>query len=413
MRFNTNGSEVVRIDSSGRVGIGTTTVGAKLHIEDAGADAAKLRIGFDSTRYYDIFRGSVTNGGLLNFYGSQTGFTGYVFGGVDGERARIDSSGRVGIGTTSPSSLLSVAGDMDLGTGNKIKTTSSGGTVQIQGGATFPGGHILLGGGSGNDDIRFGTSGASATLNERARIDANGRLLVGTASATFTTQLTEFSGDNSFYIHALKNETASDSDGSRYSYLAFIGTQSGGEQSILASVNAAHDGSSDDTKGTLVFRTNSGSEGGTIPTERMRIDSAGSVVLANASAFVAAYIYNTTTGSAANVNVDASGFLRRSTSSIKYKENVQDATHGLTELLQLRSVTYTGKSEADGATVFGGLIAEEVDAAGLSEFVQYAEDGSPDALAYGNMVSLCVKAIQEQQAVIEELQAKVAALEGN
>jgi hypothetical protein len=58
------------------------------------------------------------------------------------------------------------------------------------------------------------------------------------------------------------------------------------------------------------------------------------------------------------------------------------------------------------------LIAEEVHEAGLSEFVQYADDGSPDALNYGNMVSLCIKAIQEQQALITQLQADVAALKG-
>jgi hypothetical protein len=94
---------------------------------------------------------------------------------------------------------------------------------------------------------------------------------------------------------------------------------------------------------------------------------------------------------------------------LKYKTDVQDATHGLAEVLQLRPVTYKGKN--DGDTVFGGLIAEEVHEAGLTEFVQYADDETPDALAYGQMVSLAFKAIQEQQAMIDELKAKVAALE--
>ena len=74
----------------------------------------------------------------------------------------------------------------------------------------------------------------------------------------------------------------------------------------------------------------------------------------------------------------------------------------------LRPVTY--KSKNDGNTVFGGLIAEEIHAAGLTEFVQYAEDGSPDALAYGNMVSLAFKAIQEQQAIIETMRTEIDAL---
>jgi len=126
-------------------------------------------------------------------------------------------------------------------------------------------------------------------------------------------------------------------------------------------------------------------------------------------------IYNNTTGSGANMTVLSSGTIARSTSSLKYKRDVQDATHGLAEVLQLRPVTYKGKGENDGETVFGGLIAEEVHAAGLTEFVQYADDGTPDALAYGNMVSLLVKSIQElktivdaQAAEIAELKAKVA-----
>lgn len=122
-------------------------------------------------------------------------------------------------------------------------------------------------------------------------------------------------------------------------------------------------------------------------------------------------IYNNTTGSGANMTVLSSGTIARSTSSLKYKRDVQDATHGLAEVLQLRPVTYKGKGENDGETVFGGLIAEEVHEAGLTEFVQYAADGSPDALAYGNMVSVLVKAIQEQQALITALTTRITALE--
>ena len=121
-------------------------------------------------------------------------------------------------------------------------------------------------------------------------------------------------------------------------------------------------------------------------------------------------VYNNTTASAANIHVSsAGGLFFRSTSSIKYKTDVQDAKHGLAEVMQLRPVTYKGKT--DGDTVFGGLIAEEVHEAGLTEFVQYAEDGSPDSLAYGNMVSVLIKAIQEQQAIITALTARLTALE--
>jgi hypothetical protein len=123
-------TEVLTIDSSGRVGIGTTTVGAKLHIEDAGANAAKLRIAFDSTRYYDIFRDSTVNG-LLNFYGSQTGFTGYVFGGVDGERVRIDPSGRLLVGaSTSPSASQGALSNLVVQ--GYVGQPTSGGIMSLQ-----------------------------------------------------------------------------------------------------------------------------------------------------------------------------------------------------------------------------------------------------------------------------------------
>ena len=119
--------------------------------------------------------------------------------------------------------------------------------------------------------------------------------------------------------------------------------------------------------------------------------------------------YSNTTSGGANVHILSSGVLVRSTSSLKYKNTINDATHGLTELLKLRPVTYKGNN--DGDTVFGGLIAEEVHDAGLTEFVQYNEDNEPDALAYGNMVSLCIKAIQELKTELDNAKARITALE--
>jgi hypothetical protein len=127
--------------------------------------------------------------------------------------------------------------------------------------------------------------------------------------------------------------------------------------------------------------------------------------------FKVPYVYSDTNGSAANVHIASDGRFYRSTSSQRYKNTITDATHGLTELLALRPVTYKGNNNGD--TIFGGLIAEEVHDAGLTEFVEYDDEGRPDALAYGNMVSLCIKAIQEQQATITALEARIATLESN
>ena len=121
--------------------------------------------------------------------------------------------------------------------------------------------------------------------------------------------------------------------------------------------------------------------------------------------------YGLTTGGSANMFVATDGSFQRSVSSARYKNTITDATHGLTELLTLRPVTYKGNNDAD--TVFGGLIAEEVHDAGLTEFVQYNEEDQPDALAYGNMVSLCIKAIQELKEELNTATARITELENN
>jgi len=143
--------------------------------------------------------------------------------------------------------------------------------------------------------------------------------------------------------------------------------------------------------------------------ERVRYSSTDGLYILD-GAFRAPDVYASTTGTAANmVMSSSSGILQRSTSSLRYKNSVTDAPYGLAEVMQLRPVIYKGNN--DGDTVFGGFIAEEVHAIGLTQFVQYDDLNRPDALGYGNMVSLLTKAIQEQNATIESLKTRITALE--
>ena len=76
----------------------------------------------------------------------------------------------------------------------------------------------------------------------------------------------------------LKNPTHEDTDGGRESAVSFKGEQSGGEISTLAQIQASHDGTADDQKGDLIFKTNDGSDNDA-PTEAMRIDSAQNILI--------------------------------------------------------------------------------------------------------------------------------------
>jgi len=81
----------------------------------------------------------------------------------------------------------------------------------------------------------------------------------------------------------LHNRTHEDTEGGRESLITFKGEQSGGEISTLAQIQASHDGTSDDEKADLIFKTNDGSDGAS-PTEAARIDSDQNLLVSKTSA---------------------------------------------------------------------------------------------------------------------------------
>ena len=122
---------------------------------------------------------------------------------------------------------------------------------------------------NGSDIVLTAAASASdvldfETFNEFNLVNQN------LTTPTFTDTVV-VSGDTTASL-TLKNNTHEDTDGGRESTLIFQGEQSGGEISTLAEIEASHDGTSDDEKGDLIFRTNDGSDG-TSPTEAARIDS--------------------------------------------------------------------------------------------------------------------------------------------
>ena len=155
--------------------------------------------------------------------------------------------------------------------GNTIKVTLNG--VLLEGaGVDYTasnGSDIVLTAAASADDVL-----TFETLNEFNLVNQNltTPTFTDTASVTSTTTASvSVSGDTTATV-TLKNNTEEDTDGGRESTVIFQGEQSGGEISTLAEIEASHDSSADDEKGSLVFRTNDGSDGSS-PTEAMRIDS--------------------------------------------------------------------------------------------------------------------------------------------
>jgi len=426
------GADVFKVDTSGNVGIGTSSPNAALDVLGSTGDQLRLRTA--ETEEYQIGRNAST--GLLDFYGSQTGFTGYTFGGVDGERMRIDSNGNLLVGTTSASIYNDTSGNgiqLNGGSGQIVvaKESSSasdpalwlnntgvdgsivtfakdGALVGSIGSAS--GVSVYIHGGTGYSGLTFGNDELNPCdetgANRDAQIDlgdslarfkdlylSNSMLLSNATTSSFM----QVSSNVLQFGTSSNDPVAFYSNNAEAMRLDASGNLLVGTNTVNGKINFQGDGTS--TAYTLVCTDSAGNG-----TFQVRDDGLINTGLSTAS------LYNLTTANAANVHVLSNGTLYRSTSSERYKNTIQNATHGLTELLTLRPVTYKGND--DGDLVFGGLIAEEVHDAGLTEFVQYNEENQPDALAYGNMVSLCIKAIQEQQDLIESLTARIAQLEG-
>ena len=358
-------AERLTIDSSGDIGIGTSsptlsTFGSNtggIEISDVGSSANALLV----------------QSGSNEFFFANTSSANYIYGADNApliistngsERMRINSSGNVGIGTTTignklqvheASSNASFAGFSNDTTGSSSSDGLIVGVDSDENGVLY---HYE------NKAIRFATNNT-----ERMRINSSGNVGIGTTSpesavhfkhATENSVLRLESGDE--YVHILFKDSTTTS-------LPYIGAQGNDLRAITGGA------------------------------ERMRITS---------SAFFVYSVHSQTTSAGANVNVQSNGNIVRSTSSVRYKKDITDATWGLTEVLKLKPKTFKNNAtdeDADKKT-YGGFTAEDVHDLGLTEFVEYDKDNQPDALFYGNMVALMAKAIQDLNAKVEALEAK-------
>jgi hypothetical protein len=465
LQLITSQTERMRIDSSGNVLVGATAV-------RGGASTRMLVSSASATNYLEIQNtsaaGASGDADILFSSGSTGayGLVGYNF--TDDalrfftnstEKMRIDSAGNVGLSVTPPT----LGGTVNTGalvSFSYILSRSAGGgtdTTSLTTNASYNGTNWLYRttasaarydqytGYHAWSTAPSGTAGGTATFTERMRINRTGEVGIGTVASgvqldidagsnsaiqATQTSLTALqlistdagaSGMNIQYFKDSASPAASDS----LTLVRSFGRSSTGVQreysrvttNIISPTNAAENGQ------WIVFVMASG----TI-TNKLQI---------NNNSIRAIDAYTLTTGSAANMNVDTAGVFSRSTSSIKYKTQVEDlAEPNSANIYNMRPVWYRSTCEKDNKNwSYYGLIAEElaeidprlvhwgygqdqyeinyIETDGQKEEVKTLKEDAelqPEGVQYDRLTVLLIQEMKALKAQVESLKAEVQAL---
>ena len=375
------GSVQATLDASGRLGIGVTSPGEKLEINGA----TGLRA--NSGGYVAKFLNSASTGELTGFiYDNNQDnleITAYdssyalAFKTNNTERMRLDTSGRMLVGTSTASSTDNDANFPYLQLEGVIGDPSRA-MLRCNGGTTYYGGPFLYLSRSG------GTSNGSKTSV------ANG----------------DYLGE-----------------------ILFLGAD-GADDRRAASIRAVVDGTpgSNDMPGRLVFSTTA--DGASSPTERMRITSAGDVGLSSgltlgsispssAGFYSTAAILGTGAGTNAVKYNTTTGKFTYDTSSRLNKDQIEDCPYGIAEIKLLQPRRYY---RIDDQRLEVGFVADEVVGV-LPEFVPFGPKSAitgnendtesiPLGVNYEKLTSVLTAALQEAIGRIEALEAEVSVLKG-
>lgn len=198
LRFGTANTERMRIDSSGKLGVGTSSISGdadRMHVDSAGTNTMLVE-GAGTSQMFSYHDGlgvgwadgpGATYGNLIYFNTSANAMQFIVNG---SERARIDSSGNVGIGTSSAVSILDVRASSPV---VQVRTTNASGnaTLRLDGLASNGADLAVVNlkaipeGASPASSFVIETRNSGGTISEAARIDSSGVFMVGkTASGS-------------------------------------------------------------------------------------------------------------------------------------------------------------------------------------------------------------------------------------
>jgi hypothetical protein len=183
----TAGAERLRVDSSGNVGIGTSSPAAKLEVSGDiisvvnGTSSVAARSG-DNTDYSQLrFRQTATESRIESFAAGTGTFAPLTFHVNSAERMRITSGGDVGIGTGNPDAKLRVNGGGSSLQARFSGTNGRGLAISTFTSASTTDNGVIYNAGVFADAQHVWQCGGT----ERMRIDSSGNVGIGTSTANY------------------------------------------------------------------------------------------------------------------------------------------------------------------------------------------------------------------------------------
>ena len=448
--INAGGSERMRLTTTG-LGVGTTTVLAKIHVAGSpqattgalaflrNGDATSSNTSFGGIHFssspgtdFSIGKANVNSATSLSFRNGNTGAS----------LMDLTSAGNVGIGTSSPNSVAKL----------QVEDITASNTSTYISVVSGNGGNAGIAFGDSDSDLRGGVLYNNAdnalrffgknAFSEAMRIDSSGNVGIGNSNpAAFNSlggkQVVIGSGAEANTLTLFSDDT---NDGNGYGHVAFADSSASSSTAQYAGLIQYFHGDN-----TMRFYTNA--------TERMRITSGGTTGFFGAAANTRSDITLTTgtsdsskrwgfgggaTGNNAvfyvinesNVGVYLAhgGQAWVAHSDERIKENVVSVGTVLPSLMNMRCVKYNLISNPTDTKI--GFIAQDWESAfpeviDENEHLVLEADGTigtdddsdsttaVKAMAYTETIPLLLKAIQEQQATITALEARITQLENN
>ena len=386
-----NGSTFVNalnIKSDGKIGIGTVSPTSKLHLEDSASNAI-VQIGFenDAQEWRLGVHGGLSDGFIL--YDNTN----------SASRFFVGTNGNVGIGTTSPDSLVDIEA-----VHSQLRLTDSDDSKFVL--FSYSGGKLVVRNNSTNttanqftitEDGKFGIG----TINPAQKLDVVGKIKV--------------SDD----VVMAQTNPRIDYDNGSTGALRFYSTSTSSERMRISSNGSVGIGTTSTSTRTLNVSQLTASE------QALYINSTSSNVASNAAQLYLQFSGDSSPDSGSRFVEFASqsaimGSIKAaSASTVQYntssderlKDNIVDAEGQLETVLKTKVREYDWKN--DGVHNVG-FIAQELNEV-IPDVVQQGGDDvnvDPWQIDYGKLTPYLVKAIQEQQALIEALQKEVEELKG-